>query len=88
MQKAIYEGQAKGEVVYPEVAKYVPEVDYVVKVLDRHVEAAKHNLKGASIVVSGGYGVGSKRASTCSSNWPRNCTARWVPAAPPWMPDG
>ena len=38
----------------------MPETDYVVKVLDRHVEAAKHNLKGASIVVAGGYGVGSK----------------------------
>jgi electron transfer flavoprotein alpha subunit len=27
MKKAIYEGKAKGEVVYPDVAKYVPEVD-------------------------------------------------------------
>ena len=60
MQKALYEGQAKGEVVYPDVAKYVPETDYVVKVIDRHVEAAKHNLKGSPIVVAGGYGVGSK----------------------------
>ena len=60
MQKAIYEGKAKGEVVYPEVAKYVPTTDFVVKVIDRHVEAAKHNLKGAAIVVAGGYGVGSK----------------------------
>lgn len=60
MQKALYEGKAKGEVVYPEVAKYVPSEDYVVKVLDRHVEEAKHNLKGAPIVVAGGYGVGSK----------------------------
>ena len=60
MQKALYEGKAKGEVVYPDVAKYVPEVDYVVKVIDRHVEAAKNNLKGAPIVVAGGYGMGSK----------------------------
>ena len=60
MQKALYEGKAKGEVVYPEVSKYVPTEDYVVKVLDRHVEEAKHNLKGAPIVVAGGYGVGSK----------------------------
>ena len=60
MQKAIYEGQAKGEVVYPEVSKYVSAEAYVVKVLDHHVEAAKHNLKGAPIVVAGGYGVGSK----------------------------
>ena len=60
MQKALYGGKAKGETVYPEVAKYVSPEAFVVKVLDRHVEAAKHNLKGAPIVVAGGYGVGSK----------------------------
>lgn len=60
MQKALYDGKAKGEVVYPDVAKYVPEVDYVVKVIDRHVEPAQNNLKSAPIVVSGGYGMGSK----------------------------
>ena len=60
MQKALYDGKARGEVVYPQVDKYVPQESYVVKVLERHVEAAKHNLKGAPIVVSGGYGVGSK----------------------------
>lgn len=60
MQKALYEGKAKGEVVYPEVDKYVSELSYAVKVLERHVEAAKYNLKGSPIVVAGGYGVGSK----------------------------
>ena len=61
MQKAIYDGDCKKEVVYPEVAKYVDmAVAGVVKVLDHHVQAAKHNLKGAPIVVAGGYGVGSK----------------------------
>ncbi len=60
MQKALYQGQAKGEVEYCDVAKYVPSTDFVVKVIDRHVEAAKHNLKGAAIVVAGGYGMGSK----------------------------
>lgn len=60
MQKALYEGKAKGEVVYSEVDKYVSELSYAVKVLERHVEAAKHNLKGSPIVVAGGYGVGSK----------------------------
>lgn len=60
MQKNIYEGECKKEVVYPEVSKYVPAEDFVVKVLDHHVEAAKHNLKGSAIVVAGGYGVGSK----------------------------
>lgn len=49
-----------GEVVYEDVAKYVPETDYVVKVIERHVEKADNNLKGAPIIVAGGYGVGSK----------------------------
>ena len=49
-----------GEVIIEDVAKFVPETEYVTKVLDRHVQAAKNNLKGAPIIVAGGYGVGSK----------------------------
>lgn len=49
-----------GEIIYEDVAKFVPETDYVVKVLERHVEKADNNLKGAPIVIAGGYGVGSK----------------------------
>lgn len=49
----------KGNVIYENVEDFVSESDYVVKVLERHVERAKNNLKGASIIVSGGYGVGS-----------------------------
>ncbi len=60
MKREVLDENYKGEVIYPDVAKYVPTTDYVVKVIDRHVEKAKHNLKGASIVVSGGYGMGSK----------------------------
>lgn len=60
MKKALYSGTACGEVVYPEVSEYVSPEAFIVKVLDRHVEEAKNNLKGAPIVVAGGYGVGSK----------------------------
>ncbi len=60
MRKAVYEGTARGEVAYPEVAAYVSPEAFFVKVIERHVEAAKHNLKGSPIVVAGGYGVGSK----------------------------
>ena len=60
MKKEVLDENYKGEVIRHDVAKYVPETDYVVKVIDRHVENAKHNLKGAPIVVAGGYGVGSK----------------------------
>ncbi|MCD8305313.1 MAG: electron transfer flavoprotein subunit alpha/FixB family protein [Prevotella sp.] len=60
MKREVKDEAYKSEVIKHDVAKYVPETEYVVRVLDRHVEAAKHNLKGAAIVVSGGYGVGSK----------------------------
>ena len=60
MKKEVVDENYGSEVIRHDVAKYVPETEYVVKVLDRHVEEAKHNLKGASIVVAGGYGVGSK----------------------------
>ena len=60
MKKEVLDENYKGEVIRHDVAKYVPETEYVVRVLDRHVEKAKHNLKGASIIVSGGYGMGSK----------------------------
>ena len=60
MKKEILDAVYKGEVIRHDVAKYVPETDYVVKVIDRHVEKAKHNLKGAPIVIAGGYGMGSR----------------------------
>ena len=60
MKMEVLDENYKAEVIRHDVAKYVPETEYVVKVIDRHVEEAKHNLKGASIVVAGGYGVGSK----------------------------
>ncbi len=60
MKAEILDPNYKGEVIVHDVVKYVPETDYVVKVIDRHVEKAKNNLKGASIIIAGGYGMGSK----------------------------
>lgn len=60
MKAEVFDPNYKGEVIIEDVAKYVPDTDYVVKVLERHVEKAKNNLKGAPIIVAGGYGVGSK----------------------------
>ena len=62
MKKEILDVNYQGEVINHDVAKYVPTADYVVKVIDRHVEKAKHNLKGAPIVVAGGYGMGSRES--------------------------
>ena len=60
MKKEILSPTYQGEVIRHDVKKYVADTDYVVKVIERHVEKAKNNLKGSPIIVAGGYGVGSK----------------------------
>lgn len=60
MKKKIFDANHQGKVIRHEVKDYITDTDFVVKVLERHIEHAKHNLKGASIVVAGGYGVGSR----------------------------
>ena len=57
MKKATTNASYRGEVIRHDVKNYVSDDDFIVKVIERHIEKAKHNLKGASIVVSGGYGV-------------------------------
>jgi electron transfer flavoprotein alpha subunit len=60
MKKEILDPKHPGTVVKHKVADYVPDTEYVIKVIDRHIQKAKHNLKGAPIVVAGGYGMGSR----------------------------
>lgn len=60
MKKEIYDANHQGEVVKLDVAKYVQDTDFVVEIIDRQMEKSKANIKGASIVVAGGYGMGSK----------------------------
>lgn len=47
------------ETVY-DVAQWVTDADFVVKVLDEYQQASNHSLSTAQVVVAGGYGVGSK----------------------------
>lgn len=60
MKKEIYRPDHKGEIKKIEVDRYVNDTDFVVKVIERHMEKSKVNLKAAPIIVAGGYGVGSK----------------------------
>jgi electron transfer flavoprotein alpha subunit len=40
---------------------YIPdEIDLLIKIIERHQEGSKVNLKAAPIIVAGGYGMGSK----------------------------
>lgn len=60
MKKEVRDSNYVGEVVDLNVANYTKPEDFVVEVIDRHVEKSKSNLKNSPIVVAGGYGMGSK----------------------------
>lgn len=60
MKKEIFDPAYKGEVVELDAKKYVSDEDFVVEILDRHIEKSKINIKNSPIIVAGGYGVGSK----------------------------
>ena len=60
MKKEITSEAYVGEVINIDVNKYVSDTDFVLEIIDRQIEAKKINIKGAPIIVAGGYGVGSK----------------------------
>lgn len=60
MKKEIYDAAYKGETVKLDVSKYVTDTDFVCEIIERVMEKSKVNIKAAPIIVSGGYGVGSK----------------------------
>ena len=60
MKKNIFDANYKTEVENIDVNALVNETDFVVKIIERHLEESDVNLKEAPVIVSGGYGVGSK----------------------------
>ncbi len=60
MKKEIFDKNYATEVVNLDVNKVVKDEDFVVKIIERHIEDSDVNLKEAPIIVAGGYGVGSK----------------------------
>ena len=60
MKKEVRDPEYKGKVVDLKAEDYVSSEDFVVEIIDRQVAKSKVNLKGSSIIVAGGYGVGSK----------------------------
>ena len=60
MKKEVLDFNYQGEVKKLDVSKYLTDADMVVKVIERHIEKSKVNIKNAPVLVSGGYGVGSR----------------------------
>merc|ERR1711991_168621 len=60
MKKEVFDETYSTEVVKINVDEMVKDEDFVVKIIERHIEESDVNLKEAPIIVAGGYGVGSK----------------------------
>lgn len=60
MKKEVFDPNHKAEVIDLDAKKYVADSDFVVEIIDRHIEKSKINIKNSPIIVAGGYGVGSK----------------------------
>lgn len=60
MKKEIKDPAYKGEVINLKAGDYVKPEDFVVEIIDRHIEKSKVNIKNSPIIVAGGYGMGSK----------------------------
>ena len=60
MKKEILDPNYPGKIVNHNVNDYVQETDFAIEVINRQMEKSEINIKDASIIVAGGYGVGSK----------------------------
>ena len=60
MKKEVFDENYKTEIFEINANEVLTDEDFVVEVIDRHIEESGVNLKEAPIIVAGGYGVGSK----------------------------
>ncbi len=60
MKKEIFNKNHKSKVVAIDVNKVVTDIDFAVEIIERHMEPRKIDIKGSQVIVSGGYGVGSR----------------------------
>ncbi len=60
MKKEIINKNHKSKVVAIDVNKVVTDVDFAVEIIERHMEPRKIDIKKSQVIVSGGYGVGSR----------------------------
>jgi len=60
MKREVLDAPVKGKVKNWNVEDIVGKDDFAIEIINRQVEEKKVNIKGAQIIVAGGYGVGSK----------------------------
>lgn len=59
MKKEIFDAAYKGTVEKMDLS-VLSDADFVVQIIERHIEQSKVNIKNAQVIVAGGYGVGSR----------------------------
>ena len=60
MKKEPLAHPVEGMVKRLDIDKYLSDSDFAVTIIERHMEEHRTNIKGAPVIVAGGYGVGSK----------------------------
>lgn len=60
MKREVYSATHKGVVKSINLEKILHDELFVLQIIERHIEKQKINIKNSQIIISGGYGVGSK----------------------------
>ena len=85
MRKEYAAQPGAGEVKAIDWKKMVTDADLAVKIIDRQIEERKIDIKGAGIIVAGGYGMGSKENFRLVHELADVLGGEVAPAAPPSM---
>ncbi len=60
MKKEPLRETVKGKVKQIDLSSILKDEDFIVEIIERHIEERKIDIKGSPIIISGGFGVGSR----------------------------
>lgn len=60
MKMEVFSNNHAGIVKDVDIQNVVSEEDFIIEIIERHVEKRSINIKNSNIIIAGGYGVGSK----------------------------
>jgi len=60
MKKEIFSNKFKGKLHKMDAKSILKDDDFAVTIIERHMEKSKIDIKNSQVIISGGYGVGSK----------------------------
>ncbi len=60
MKKEVFSNKFKGKLQKIDARNILKDDDFAVTIIERHMEKSKIDIKNSQVIISGGYGVGSK----------------------------